>query len=58
MAGLVSLIDVQYQRSEFDGEITVTVGEMFVNWGNIRGGPLDILGGGQENFPCKNFFFS
>ena len=24
--------------------------------GVIRGGPLDILGEGQENFPCKNFF--
>ena len=24
----------------------------------FRGGPLDILGGGQKNFPCKNFFFS
>ena len=23
----------------------------------IRGGPLDILGGGQKNFLCKNFFF-
>ena len=56
MVGLVSLINVQYQQSKFDGEITVTVGERFVNWGNIRGEPLDILGGGQENFPCKNFF--
>ena len=24
----------------------------------IRGGPLDILGGGQKNFPWKNFFFT
>ena len=23
----------------------------------IRGGPLDILGGGQKNVLCKNFFF-
>ena len=23
----------------------------------LRGGPLDILGGGWKNFPCKNFSF-
>ena len=29
----------------------------FNQWFQLRGGTLDILGGGQKNFPCKNFSF-